>query len=418
MKRVYLCIDLKTFYASVECVERHLDPFKTDLVVADISRNKGAICLAISPKMKARGIKNRCRIFEIPKYVKPIIAKPRMRKYIEYSAKIYAIYLKYIAKEDIHPYSIDEMFLDVTSYLSMYKKTPFELANIIIEDILKTTGITAVCGIGTNLYLAKIALDLLAKHNKNNIAFLDEGLYREKLWDHEPLSDFWQISYGIENRLKKLHLKNMKDIAKTNEQKLYKEFGINARFLIDHAWGRESCTIKDIKEYKPKSKSISNSQILFKDYDYKNARIVLIEMIDALVLELVERNLYTNCLGFYIGYSKDIISPLKVSFKLKEATCSYKEILNYILEEYDYRVNEKIPIRKIGITFSNIDKIKYKQIDLFSNNQEDVLEQKLEETVIDIKHKFGKNAILRGISFEEEATQLVRNKMIGGHNAE
>ena len=418
MERVYFCIDLKTFYASVECVERHLNPFETDLVVADISRNKGAICLAISPKMKARGIKNRCRIFEIPKTVKPIIAKPRMRKYIEYSARIYKIYLKYIAKEDIHPYSIDEMFLDVTNYLSMYKKTPLELAHIIIEDILKTTGITAVCGIGTNLYLAKIALDLLAKHNKDNIAFLDELLYQEKLWNHEPLSDFWQISHGIENRLKKLHLRNMKDIAKTNEQKLFKEFGINARFLIDHSWGKESCTIKDIKAYKPKSQSISNSQILFKDYNYKSARTVLIEMIDDLVLELVEKKLYTNCLSFYIGYSKDIIPPLKVSFKLKEATCSYKEILNYFLEEYDYRINEKVPIRKIGISFTNLAKIKYKQFELFSNNQEDVLEQKLEETLIDIKHKFGKNAILRGISYEECATQLIRNKMIGGHNAE
>ena len=284
--RTYFVIDLKSFYASVECVERSLDPFKVDLVVADISRNKGAICLAISPKMKERGIKNRCRIYEIPKNVKPIIAKPRMKKYIEYSSKIYGIYLDYVSKEDIHVYSIDEAFLDVTSYLKMYNLSEKELAKKIITDIKKRTGITATCGIGTNMYLAKIALDILAKHDKDNIGYLDEKLYKELLWDHTPLTDFWQIGRGIQNRLYKHHIKTMKEVSNCNPKILYKEFGIQAEYLIDHSNGIEPMTIKEIKKYKPKSTSISNSQILFRNYNEKEARVIITEMIDNLVLEL------------------------------------------------------------------------------------------------------------------------------------
>ncbi len=418
MNRVYLCIDLKTFYASVECVERGLDPFKTDLIVADPSRGNGSICLAISPKMKSRGIRNRCRVFEIPKNVHPIIAKPRMKKYIEYSAKIYGVYLKYVSKEDIHPYSIDEMFLDVTSYLNLYKVDFLTLAKIIIDDIYKSTGITSSCGIGTNLYLAKVALDILAKHNSDHVAYLDEELYREKLWYYEPITDFWRINVGTENRLNKLHLKNMYDIAHCDEKILYKEFGINAEFLIDHAWGREPCTIKDIKLYTPKENSISNSQILYKDYNYLSARIVLIEMIDNMVLQLVEKNLYTNCINIYIGYSKDIINPLKISFKTKELTNSYHHILSLVLDEYDYQVNKKIPIRRIGISFGNVNQRKYEQMHLFSQYQEESMEEKLEQTLIHIKNKYGKNAILRAVSYESDATQRQRNKLIGGHNAE
>ena len=287
--KYYLCIDLKSFYASVECSERNLDPFKTNLVVADKTRGKGTICLAITPKMKSLGIKNRCRIYEIPKNVKYIIAKPRMRKYMEYSYRIYEIYLKYVSKDDIHVYSIDEAFLDITPYIKLYKKNPKEIAIMIMNDIFKTTRITATCGIGTNMYLSKIALDIISKHVKSNIGFLNEKLYKEKLWHHTPLSDFWQIGVGIENRLHKMHIKDMYDISVANENKLYKEFGINAKLLIDHSLGIENCTIKDIKNYKPKSSSISNSQILFKDYNYKDAKVILVEMIDNLVLRLVKK---------------------------------------------------------------------------------------------------------------------------------
>ena len=263
---VYLCIDLKTFYASVECVERHLDPFNTNLVVADKSRGKGTICLAISPKMKMLGIKNRCIVYEIPPNIDYIMAQPRMNKYIEYSANIYAIYLKYIAKEDIHIYSVDEAFLDVTHYLQTYNMNAVQLAKVIMKDIFNTYGITATAGIGTNMYLAKIALDIMSKHNVTNIGWLNEEKYKKELWHHKPLTDFWQVGTGTERRLNKMRLFDMYDVAHADPKKLFKVFGINAEYLIDHAWGRESCTIADIKKYKPKSKSMSNSQILYRDY--------------------------------------------------------------------------------------------------------------------------------------------------------
>ena len=261
MQRYYLCIDLKTFYASVECVERGLDPFNTNLVVADESRGKGTICLAVSPKMKMLGVKNRCRLFEISPTIKYMIAMPRMKKYIEYSANIYAIYLKYFAKEDIHVYSIDEAFMDATNYLKLYQMNPVELAKTIIKDIYKNYGITATAGIGTNMYLAKIALDITAKHSATNIGYLDEEKYKKELWHHKPLSDFWQIGKGIERRLNKMRVFTMYDVAHIDQKKLYKEFGVNAEYLIDHSWGKESCTIADIKKYKPKTNSITNSQV-------------------------------------------------------------------------------------------------------------------------------------------------------------
>ena len=418
MNKVYLCIDLKTFFASVECVERKLDPFKVDLIVCDPSRTKGAICLAISPKMKSRGIKNRCRIYDIPKFVKPIIAKPRMKKYIEYSSLIYGIYLKYIDKKDIHVYSIDEAFLDVTNYLNLYKKTPKELANMIMDDIFKTTGITSAAGIGTNLYLAKIALDITAKHSNDNIGYLDEEKYIKELSNHLPLSDFWQIGNKTESRLNKLHIRTMEDIRKADENILYKEFGINAKLLIDHSYGIEPCTINDIKRYKTKSNSISNNQILYRDYDYIDAKKVLIEMIDNIVLELVNKDLYTNGIAFYIGYSKHEIPSLKVSKKLDKETNSYKKILDIVLKEYDYRVSTIYKIRRIGVCLYNIGKRKYEQLDIFNTSNLEYKENKIEQTINDIKKKYGKNSILRCISLEEGATQIDRNKLIGGHNAE
>lgn len=414
MNRIYLYIDLKTFYASVECVLRDLDPFKTDLIVADETRGDGTICLAISPKMKARGIKNRCRMWEIPKNVKPIIAKPRMKKYIEYSAKVYRIYLKYISKEDIHPYSIDEMFLDATSYLKLYKKTPYEFAKMILKDIYDTLGLTATAGIGTNLYLAKIALDIIAKHNSDNIGFLNEKLYKEKLFKHTPLTDFWQIGIGIQNRLFKLNLNNMEDIAHCNPKILYKEFGVNAKYLIDHANGIEPTTISDIKNYKTQNHSLSNSQILFKDYNYKDARIVLIEMIDSLVLDLIKKNLYTSTISFCIGYSKNITHSLKKSIKLEKITNNYSFILSIILKYYDFSIDKVIPIRKIAIRFNAFCK-NYEQISLFDDVKEN---SNLEKTILDIRNKYGSNSLLKAVSLSNNATQMVRNNLIGGHNAE
>lgn len=414
--KYYLCIDMKCFYASVECVLRGLDPFETDLVVADPDRSKNTICLAITPKMKKRGIKNRCRIYDIPKNIHPIIAKPRMKKYMEYSAKIYKIFLKYFSEEDIHVYSIDESFIDITNYLNMYKKNPYEMAQMVLGDIFSTYGLTATCGIGTNMYLSKIALDILSKHKSSNIAYLNEELYKEKLWHHTPLSDFWQIGRGIEKRLHKLHIKDMYDVAHYDEKKLYKEFGINAKLLIDHSWGIEPCTIKDIKRYTPKSKSISNSQILFEDYSFNNAKIILTEMIDNLVQRLVEEGLYTDIAGFSIGYSKDVFPMQNISVKLKHSTNSYSTIIKKVLNEYQYQVNDAFPIRKIGVWFGNLTNKRVEQLDLFSTLENEDKDLKVEKAVNFIKDKYGKNAILRGVSLSDKATQIERNKMVGGHN--
>lgn len=418
MSRVYVCIDLKTFFASVECVERKLDPFKVDLIVADPSRGNGAICLAISPKMKSRGIKNRCRVWEIPKNIHPIVAKPRMKKYIEYSVSIYKVYLKYFDKNDIHVYSIDECFIDITSYISLYKKTPKEIAKMLIDAVYKETGITAAVGIGTNLYLTKIALDITAKHSKDNIGYLDEEIYKKELWHHIPLTDFWQIGKGIENRLLNLRLKDMYDVAHCEEAILYKKFGINAEYLIDHAKGKESCTIQDIKAYKPKSTSISNSQILFDDYSYENARKVLIEMVDNIILQLVSQKQYTSSIKVIIGYSKDKIPPLTITIKLEQATSSYNIILNKVLEEYDFRINQYIPIRRIGICLGKLEDKLIEQLDLFSVHEIKEKDLRIEMAMNEIKNKYGKNSILRGISYDKNATQMKRNCMVGGHNAE
>ena len=417
MQKYYLCIDLKTFYASVECVERGLDPFSTNLVVADSSRGKGTICLAVSPKMKMLGVKNRCRIFEIPQTIKYITAKPRMKKYIEYSANIYAIYLKYFSKEDIHVYSIDEAFMDATKYLKLYKSNPIELAKIIIKDIFKTYGITAPAGIGTNMYLAKIALDITAKHNPNNIGYLDEEKYKKELWHHKPLSDFWQIGKGIEKRLNKMRIYDMYDIAHTNQKKLYKEFGINAEYLIDHSIGKESCTIADIKAYKPKTNSISNSQVLFEDYSFEKARLVLKEMVELGSLRLIESNLLTDSIGIYIGYSKDIIKASGGTKKLTNYTNIYSELLKSFLEIYDKTTNRNIAIRRIGINFAHTVETENIQLSLFTDQEKIDRERKLELTICSIKNKMGKNMIIRGMDLEEGATTITRNKLIGGHNS-
>lgn len=417
MQKYYLCIDLKTFYASVECVERGLDPFNTNLVVADPERGKGTICLAISPKMKMLGIKNRCRIFEIPPTIKYIVATPRMKKYIEYSANIYAIYLKYFSKEDIHVYSIDEAFMDATKYLKLYKLNPIELAKKIIRDIFKTYGITATAGIGTNMYLAKIALDITAKHNPNNIGYLDEEKYKKELWHHKPVSDFWQIGKGIEKRLNKMGIFDMYDIAHSNQKRLYKEFGVNAEYLIDHSWGKESCTISDIKAYKPKTNSITNSQVLFEDYSFIKARLVLKEMVELGSLRLIENNLVTDTIGLYIGYSKNIIKPTGGTRKLTNYTNIYSELLKIFLEIYDKTTDKDVAIRRIGVNFANVIETESVQLSLFTDQEKIDEERKLELAMCSIKNKMGKNAIIRGMDLEDGATTIMRNKLIGGHNS-
>lgn len=416
MQRCYFCIDLKTFYASVECVERHLDPFGTNLVVADTSRGKGAICLAISPRMKMLGVKNRCRIFEIPRNINYIVAIPRMKKYIEYAANIYAIYLKYFAKEDIHVYSIDEAFIDATNYLNMYNMPPVCLAQTIIKDIFKTYGITATAGIGTNLYLSKIALDITAKHSANNIGYLDEEKYKKELWHHKSLTDFWQIGNGIEKRLNKMGIYDMYGIAHADKKKLYKEFGVNAEYLIDHSWGKENCTISDIKNYKPRKNSISNSQVLFEDYSFEKARLVLKEMIELGSLRLIESNLKTDSISLYIGYSKDVINPTGGTRKLTCFTNVYSELVKAFLILYDKTTNRNIGIRRIGISFENVSKIESVQLNLFTNQEKIDKEKKLELAICNIKNRMGKNTVLRGMNLENGATTIIRNKLIGGHN--
>ncbi|MGN1012388.1 MAG: DNA repair protein [Clostridia bacterium] len=417
MNRIIICIDLKTFYASVECVERNLDPFNTNLVVADPERGKGTICLAISPKMKMLGVKNRCRVFEIPQNIKYIMAKPRMSKYIEYSANIYGIYLKYVAKEDIHVYSIDEAFLDVTDYLKIYNMNAMQLTKVIIKDIYDTYGITATAGIGTNLYLAKIALDIISKHTVTNIGWLDEEKYKRELWHHKPLTDFWQIGKGIEKRLNKLHIYDMYDLAHYNNKKLYDEFGVNAELLIDHSVGKETCTIADIKAYKPKSQSISTNQVLFEDYSWEKARLVLKEMVELKSIELVKNNIITDTIRLYIGYSKNEIKATGGTMKLSLKTNTYTELLRAFLRLFDKTTNPNYKIRRIGISFENVEKENYIQLDFLVDREKIEKERKVEYAIGGIKRQMGNNAILKGINYEEGATTKLRNTLIGGHNA-
>lgn len=416
--KAYLCIDLKTFFASVECVERKLDPFAVNLVVADPSRGKGALCLAVSPKMKEQGVHNRCRIFEIPDNISYITAMPRMNLYMQYSADIYGIYLKYISREDIHVYSIDEAFLDVSEYLQMYSVSAKELARMILQDIYTTTGITATVGIGTNLYLAKIALDITAKHAKDNMGILDEQLYRETLWHHKPVSDFWQVGRGISKRLEKYSVADMYDIAHMDERILYREFGVNAEYLIDHAWGREPTTIKEIKAYKSKSNSLSNSQILFEDYNYEEALLVLKEMVELNVQNLVESHRVTDHIGLYIGYSARNVKATGDSRKLSNVTNSYAYLRNAFIELYRETVNRQELVHMLSISFGNVVDEMYETYDLFTDFNALEKEKKLQLTLLNIKHKFGKNAVIKGMNLLNKATAISRNKLVGGHNAE
>ncbi|MBQ9730673.1 MAG: DNA repair protein [Bacilli bacterium] len=417
MEKVYMCIDLKSFFASVECVERGLDPLSTNLVVADPSRGNGAICLAVTPALKKLGVKNRCRIFEIPKNLNYIVALPRMKKYIDYSANIYSVYLHYVAAEDIHPYSIDEMFLDVTRYLKLYKIDKYELANRIMKHILKETGITSTVGIGTNLFLAKVALDLTAKHSKDNIGYLDEEIFKKTLWHHRPITDFWQVGKGIAKRLEKYGIVDMCGVATFDEKILYKEFGVNAEYLIDHSKGIEPTTISEIKKYKTKSNSISNGQVLFEDYPYDKARIVVKEMVDLLSLSLIEKKLVTNNVGLYIGYSKDVHKPTGGSLSLTNTTNVFSILNDAVMSIFDKTTVTDVPIRRINVSFGNVISEQLEQFDLFTDEEIIKKEKSIEQTINKIKKKYGKNSILRGMSLEDGATARIRNKLIGGHNS-
>ena len=392
MQKTYLCIDLKSFYASVECVELGLDPFKVNLVVADPTRGGGAITLAATPAIKKLGVSSRGRIFEIDPKIEYMITPPRMHLYMEYSCKVYKVFLEFIAKEDIHVYSIDESFLDITSYLKLYQVNAKELAKKILDRIYEKTGLTATVGIGTNLYLAKIAMDISAKHNADRMAYLNEDLYRQTLWHHVPLTDFWMLGNGTERRLHKLGIYDMYDLCQFPIEILYKEFGVNAEYIIDHAWGKEPTTIQDIKNYKSKQHSISNSQILFEDYSYRNAFVVMKEMVDQNVLTLTEKHLVT--------------------------TNSYSILLEEFKRLYIRIVNPNYPIRQIAIDFQDVkDEYYYENYDLFTDVGKVEREKKLQETLVQIKHRYGKNAILKGMNALDFATAKKRNTLIGGHNA-
>ena len=417
MNKYYLCIDLKSFYASVECVERNLDPFKVNLVVADPTRGGGAITLAATPAIKKLGVPSRGRIYEIPDSIEYIIAPPRMSLYMQYAARIYKIFLKFIASEDIHVYSIDESFLDISPYMSMYKMGAREIAKMIIDDIYNETGITATCGIGTNLYLAKIALDITAKHSPDNMGFLDEDLYRQQLWHHQPLTDFWMVGKGIEKRLTSIGVKDMYDVAHYPEGILYKVFGVNAEYLIDHAWGKEPVEISDIKAYKPKGSSISNSQILFEDYNYEDAFLVMKEMVESNVLVLTENHLATNHISLHIGYSKDVIKPSRGSCKINTTTNSYKILVEEFSLLYKRIVNQSYPIRQVAISFGNVVDEIYEQYNLFTNMEDIEKDKRIQSTLVEIKNRYGKNAVLKGMNYLDKATARKRNTLVGGHNA-
>ena len=418
-ERQILCIDLKSFYASVECVERGLDPMKTNLVVADPERTDKTICLAITPAMKALGIKNRCRVFEIPQGTEYITAPPRMQKYIDYAAEIYEVYLKYVSKDDIHVYSIDEVFMDVTEYLPLYKLNAKQLAIKIIAEVYEKTGVRATCGIGTNLYLAKIALDITAKHAKDFIGALDEKSFCETMWNHKPLTDFWRIGRGTAERLSSRGIYTMGDIAKAPEDMLYRIFGIDAELLIDHAWGREPTSMKDIKTYKSKTKCLTSGQVLMCDYSFEDGEIIVREMVDALCLDMLEKGIETDSVTMYVGYSNSLHLPsARGSASVAVRTNADSLLIPAAVNLYRRIVNPKFPIRRINITCNRVtSEEETMQLGLFEDICGLEHNKAIQNTVINIKKRFGKNSILKGTSLQENATAMERNRQIGGHKS-
>ncbi len=472
--RIYIAIDLKSFYASVECVERSLDPLTTNLVVADPDRTAKTICLAVSPSLKAYGIPGRARLFEVVQKAKEnkidyLVAKPRMALYMEYSTRIYNIYLKYIAPEDIHVYSVDEVFMDVTQYLNIYHQTPRELAMTMIRDVLKETGITATAGIGTNLYLCKIAMDIVAKHAQADadgvrLAELDEETYRKQLWGHRPLTDFWRVGRGIAKKLEEVGLMTMGDIARCsvgeyrdfhNEELLYRLFGVNAELLIDHAWGWEPCRIEDVKAYRPENSSMGAGQVLQHPYSYEKARLIVREMTDLLVLDLVSKKLVTDQLVLTIGYDIDNLTNPGIVKKYKgpvttdhygrkipkhahgtvnmsKKNSSTTMIMDAMMQLYERIVNPDLLVRRVYVTAnsvvaeSEVEEQNFEQMDLFSfmeegDRQEEERnlerEKRMQQAILKIKEKYGKNAILKGMNLEDGGMTIERNSQIGGHKA-
>ena len=417
-EKIYTCIDLKSFYASVECVERGLDPFKTNLVVADPDRGRGAICLAVSPALKALGVRNRCRIFEIPSRFKYITAVPRMKLYMDYSAAIYNTYLEYLSAKDIHVYSIDECFIYLSPYLLLYKMPPKALVQLLTQRVFAKFGICATAGIGSNMFLAKVALDILAKHQPDHMAFLDEDLFKEKMWHHMPITDFWNIGKGTAKRLAHRGIYDLYGVAHCEPAKLYKEFGINAEYLIDHAWGRESCTLEDLRHYQPKSHSISNSQILFEDYGFEDALIVLLEMVEFLSLKLVETQMLCHSFSLSIRYSKDCVPPTGGLRRLPQATDSFEVLEQFFQELFVATTHRHVPIRQICVTADDLLWLGRAEQSLFSAYAVDELRDRdIQQALLDVKAKYGKNALLRGRSYRPKATGRLRNKLIGGHNS-
>ncbi len=414
---MYICIDLKSFYASVECVVHNLDPFKVALVVADKSHGDGAITLAATPYIKQFGVKSRGRLYEIPKNIEYICQKPRMDLYVKYSLFVYDIYKKYFSPEDIHVYSIDEAFINISPYLNLYNKSPIDIAKMVIDDIYITLSLTATAGIGENMYLAKIAMDIIAKHNKNNIGYLNKELYIKTLSNHRPLSDFWQIGMGIERRLAQMGIFDMEGIRKCDEQILYKKFGVNAEYLINHSKGIDPTEISDIKAYRPMSKSISESQILTHNYTFYEARTVLLEMLDNKCIELIKNSLSPKGISLYIAYDgKYMTTPTGGSKKMDIATNLFNSLKEELLDLFLKTTIKNIPIRRIGISFYDFKN--FNDINLFTDTIKEKKEEKLYETIARIKDLYGKDSIFKGMNLYKEGTALKRNKLLGGHNRE
>ena len=437
--RIYIIIDLKSFYASVECVERGLDPMTAKLVVADPTRGEGTICLAVSPALKKMGVKNRARIYEIPKGIDYITAPPQMAHYEECSAEIYGVYLQYFSKEDIHVYSCDESFIDVTDYLDMYEMTPKQLGVEVMNAILDRTGIRSSCGIGTNLYLAKIALDITAKHAPDFIGILDEDRYRELLWDHRPITDFWMVAGGRSRRLASMGLFTMHDIARAamiNDDALYKAFGVDAEILIDHAFGVETVGMKDIKGYRSRGRSLSQGQVLLRDYSYEEAEVVIKEMADQLCLQMTQKQVQTDTISFFVSYSHDFRDRDGLpafytggTVHTRHHTASAVIWKKRVGEAYRITTRQDAPIRRIGLScpireagsvcwqYSMFDENGDLSADLEKDLRRQETEQALQTSVLSLKSRFGKNAVLKGLNLEQAGTMMERNCQIGGHKA-
>lgn len=420
MQPQYLCIDLKSFYASVECVERGLDPMTAHLVVADPERSDKTICLAVSPALRALGIPGRCRVFEIPRGVKYIMAPPRMRKYIEYAAEIYGIYLDYISPQDIHVYSIDEAFLDVTRYQTALGRDARGIAQMLIDEIRKRIGIYATCGIGTNLYLAKVALDITAKHSPDFIGQLTEQSYRDTLWQHTPLTDFWRVGPGTARRLHSRGITNMGELAHADEDMLYDMFGVDAELLIDHAWGREPVTIADIQAYVPRTSCLSSGQVLMRDYSFDEGRIIVREMMDQMCLEMVSRGLVCGSASLAVGYSNALrAEPARGTAAFGRETSADRAILPAMDALYQRIVARDKPVRRIYVTCNAVHPAGAQQLSMFDQPQQHELERanQRQRAILDIQRRYGKNAVLKGISLLDAATARERNHQIGGHKS-